>query len=253
MSAWAEWRARSPWLSALAIAHGLLLAALLVGVATDPTPVLGISRWIKPAKFAASIAIYLGTMAWFAPELAPPRGRRVAFATFGATMVIEMVLILAQAARGTTSHFNRATLLDGVVFGVMGIAILANTVALAAAAWRAVASLRAAPSSYRLGIALGLVLALAGSAIGGVMIGHDGHTVGAPDGGPGLPFVNWSIVAGDLRVSHFAGLHAMQALPFVGARWGTRAVWLLTAAWSVITIGAFAQAMLGLPLVPVGR
>jgi hypothetical protein len=47
------------------------------------------------------------------------------------------------------------------------------------------------------------------------------HTVGAPDGAPGLPFLNWSASHGDLRIPHFLGLHAMQAIPLL-AWWLSR-------------------------------
>jgi hypothetical protein len=58
-----------------------------------------------------------------------------------------------------------------------------------------------------------IVIFLAGNAIGGYMLARGAHTVGTGDAGPGLPFVNWSTIGGDLRIAHFIAIHAIQIVP----------------------------------------
>ena len=215
-------------------ATGMVMLALLpltlVGLLVDPRLVGGAPAWLKPAKFAASIAIYTLTLAWlftFLPDWR--RTRRVVGITAAVVFAIEFAIIALQAARGTASHFNVATPFDTVLLSVMGLAILVQTltsIAVAVALWRQPFHDSALGAALRLGMTFTIIGAFTGGLMttptaaqleaaraGERMTIVGAHTVGAPDGGPGLPGTGWSLEHGDLRVPHFVGLHAVQALP----------------------------------------
>ena len=213
----------------------IMLAALLafsVGLLVDPTVISGAPAWLKPAKFATSIAIYCLTLAWIFTWL-PDRvrlRRYVGWAT-AIALIVEMVIIGLQAWRGTTSHFNIATPLDGALFQIMGAVIVAQTIttiSVAVALWRQPFADRALGWALRLGMTITIIGAFSGGLMARPTAGQrqtlatsgsaaviGAHTVGAPDGGPGLPGTGWSTTHGDLRIAHFTGLHAIQVLPLV--------------------------------------
>ena len=121
------WKGSAP-LTAAGLLLIAALAAALTGLAIDPRIVTGAPVWLKPAKFAVSNAIYLFTLAWIftlIPEWT--RTRRLVGWTTAVILVMETAIIGLQAFRGTTSHFNVATVLDGILFGVMGVGILVWT------------------------------------------------------------------------------------------------------------------------------
>jgi hypothetical protein len=225
------WQA-SPPLTAV----GLLMAAVAVPSAAaifiDPRVITGAPAWLKPFKFAVSTAVYSLTLAWIFTLLPEwPRLRRVVGWTTAIVFVLEVALIDMQAWRGTTSHFNVSTAGNAIVFVVMGVAIIIQTVvsmAVVVALWRHRFADRALGWALRFGMTLTILGALTGPLMtrptaaqladaraGNRMLIAGSHSVGGLDGGPGVPVTGWSREHGDLRVPHFIGLHAIQALALV--------------------------------------
>jgi hypothetical protein len=227
-------------LTASALLMSSALAVFVAGVALDPRIVTGVPVWLKPAKFAASTAIYMFTLAWVFTYLGEwPRVRRVVGRATSFILVAEVGVIALQAGRGTTSHFNFSTPLDAALFSFMGAAIVIQTVLsglVAVALWRQSFQNRALGWALRIGMVITIIGASSGglmtrptdAQLAGVAVTHQmpivgAHTVGAPDGGPGLPGTGWSVEHGDLRVPHFLGLHALQILPvFAWLLWRRR-------------------------------
>ncbi|WP_343715574.1 hypothetical protein [Inquilinus sp.] len=240
----------------------LVLAAVLgVAWAIDPRQLHGEDVWAKPVKFLLSVGLFALTSAWFAGLLPEARRRaapmRLVRWTIIATGVFELSYITLQGALGQASHFNNSTPFHMVMYSLMGVgalALTATTLPLAREIARHGAGL--APA-LRLAIVLGLGLTFVlGVAAGVAIAAHGGHGVGGIPDHPGLPLLGWSTTGGDLRVAHFLGIHAQQLLPLAGAvlvaAWPRRArpaVWLVSALYVLLTVAAFAQAMMGRPLI----
>ena len=252
-----ELRHRDPFLFWIGAAMMLTFVVCVLLSIGDQRLILGINPWIKPMKFLISVTIFLWTVAWFMPETrgsgASGLSRSVRW-IIGPAMIIEIACIILQSARGVTSHYNHATVFDDLIFSVMGMTILVNTIAMTIFLWSIRRDTPPQRAGYIWGIRAGVAIFLLASLEGVVLVTNGAHTVGAPDGGPGLPFVNWSTTAGDLRIAHFFGMHALQALPLLGflldrSRMPARnVVFAASFLWLVVMGALLATALAGRPV-----
>lgn len=243
-------------LFAFAVAMSVLTPVLAVLAVVDDRVLLGAPLWFKPLKFAISLALYAATLAWMLGQLRERTLARTGWIVTAAA-AIEMAVIVGQAAVGNRSHYNTDTPLSAALWSVMGVTIVVLWLATLAVALRFLREPgrdRAAITAIR----LGLVVALIGLAEGFLMATAATHTVGAPDGGPGLPLLGWSTVGGDLRIAHFVGMHALQGLPLFAAALAVghrldevtrvRLVQVAAAAWTGLVVLLAWQALRAQPL-----
>ncbi|HWO61758.1 MAG TPA: hypothetical protein VNO31_17170 [Umezawaea sp.] len=204
----------------------------LVGLVVDDRILVGAPIWLKPLKFAVSIAVYGITWSWLISLLGV--GKRLAqrvSVVLAVVLLLEQVLIVMQVVRGRGSHFNVLTPFDSTVFAVMGVSIAVlwtGTLVLTVLVLRTPFADRATRWALR----IGAVISLAGIGTGALMTSptstqldsmKDGtfkgiigaHSVGVEDGGPVMPVTGWSTTGGDLRIPHFVGMHALQVLPLL--------------------------------------
>ncbi|GAA3988326.1 hypothetical protein [Mucilaginibacter dorajii] len=234
------------------LGHLALFILMIIVAQFDSRQLMGINLWIKPIKFAISIAIYCLTWPLLLQYLPFERIKKrfINFSVFA--MTFEMLAIATQAARGQLSHYNTAGLYNAILFSLMGIVIVSQTLFAIYIGYLffKVRPIQISPAllwGIRLGIIMGGIFALEG----GIMASRLAHTVGAADGGPGLPLFNWSRIAGDLRIAHFWGLHALQIVPLFVVLSNTKKAKpaiVFAGLYFVIVSLLFYNAMLGRPL-----
>ncbi|MCS7481930.1 hypothetical protein ACFFQW_44870 [Umezawaea endophytica] len=219
-------------LIALSAAMVAVVLVSAIGLLVDDRLINGSPAWSKPLKFGISFALFGATLAWMLTL--SRRARRTGWWAGTVVAVIsiaEMALVLTQVVRGKTSHFNTETEFDDTLFNLMGQMILILWIATFVVS--VVVSLqRQQEPATTWAIRFGLGLSLIGMLLAFFMTDATpeqraelnanrpvtaigAHSVGVPDGGPSMPVTGWSTTGGDLRIPHFVGIHALQALPLL--------------------------------------
>jgi hypothetical protein len=215
----------------------------------DARMIAGANVWEKPAKFYLSLMVQAITIAWAISLLPQPaRGTKTASWIFLAAAWAEMAYIIFRAARGEGSHFNVSSPTAAILYGAMGAGAVALTFTSAFIGWRiwqqrgAGLMREAAGLGLMLGATLGLIA-------GAYLSSRTSHWIGGDlNDATGLPFFHWSTTGGDLRVSHFIGLHIAQAVPLAALSSQRTVVYGVAAATALAMFGAFAMAVLGIPI-----
>ncbi|HEY4678718.1 MAG TPA: hypothetical protein VIJ01_16250 [Candidatus Angelobacter sp.] len=221
-----------------------------------------VNPWIKPIKFAMSFSTFASTISLLLLALRIPKWQlTLARRAIAASVSLEILSLAAQAWR-SAYHISGQSFLDTSLAQLTNSMVMFNT---AIVCWMLALFCANRVQTDRIdwpmvaAIRYSIMIFLAGNAIGGYMLARGSHTVGVADGGPGLLFVNWSIIGGDLRIAHFIAIHAIQIVPLFAyllsqmspilpVKHRRIAAGTLALAVSIAVGATFVQAALGHPL-----
>jgi hypothetical protein len=226
---------------------------------------LAVNPWIKPIKFSLSFSTFASTISLFLLALQIPQWQlKLVRRAIAASVALEIFSLGAQAWRSVYAAGSH-TLVDSVLAQMTNSMVMVNT---AIIAWMLAlfclnrVQARIVDWPMVSAIRYSIVIFLVGNAVGGYMLARGSHTVGASDSAPGLPFLNWSTIGGDLRIAHFIAIHAIQIVPLFAyvlaqmapiptVKQRRFAIALVALAVAVAVGGTFVQAALGQPLLPI--
>ncbi len=212
--------------------------------------VYNINAWIKPFKFAFSTFLFAWAMAWYCFYLS---AFNISLFNWSVILLLgfEIVYIAFQASKGQLSHYNISTPLYSFLYSLMAIAATIVTLYTGYVAYLFfVNDFPSLPDYYLWAIRLGMIIFVIFSLEGFVMGSRLTHTIGGPDGGPGIPILNWSTKFGDPRVAHFIGMHALQVLPFLSFYLlkNTTLTIALSVLYALLALATLIQALKGKPV-----
>jgi hypothetical protein len=229
----------------------LMSIAFLILTKFTTTQVFGVNAWYKPFKFAFSTFLFSWAIAWYCYYLP-----NFNVTLFNWTVIVllgfEIVYIAFQASRGQLSHFNLSTPVYSVLYSLMAMAATLVTLYTAYVGILFFKnSFPELPTYYvwaiRFGILIFVVFSFEGFAMGSTL----NHSVGALNDNSNWFIVGWSKTVGDLRVSHFIGMHALQVLPILSYYLLKNTKWTvaLSVLYFILALLTLIQALQGKPLI----
>jgi hypothetical protein len=214
------------------------------------TQVHEVNAWFKPFKFAISIGLFAWTMAWYCHYLS-----NFSVTPFNWVVIIlfgfELLYITYQASQGRMSHFNVSTSTYSMLYSLMG---LAATIVTLYTAYIGVLFFMQTfpdlPNYYVWAIRFGILIFVVFSFEGALMGSRMNHSVGAVNDNSNWFIVGWSKTVGDLRVSHFIGMHALQLIPFLSFYIfkNIKATIIISILYAVLATTTLVQALNGKPI-----
>lgn len=194
------------------------------------TQLYHVNAWYKPFKFAFSTFLFAWAMAWYCYYLTSFNVQLFNWAVI-ILLGFEIVYITLKAGQGQPSHYNISSPFHSLMFSLMAVAATAVTLYTAYIGFLFfIQDIPSLSDHYLWGIRLGILIFVIFAFEGFLMGSRMSHTVGLENDNSELFIVGWSRKVGDLRVSHFIGMHALQVLPLLS-------FYLLKNAKAVIVFG----------------
>jgi len=229
----------------------LVLSILFLILArTSSTQVFGVSAWYKPFKFAFSTLTFAWAMGWYCYYLP---NFNIKFFNWSIIFLLgfEIAYIAIQAGRGQLSHYNMSTPIYAALYSMMALAASLATIYTAYVGYQFFSqSFPELPAYYlwaiRLSIVIFVIFSFEGFAMGSTL----SHSVGALNDNSNLFIMGWSKTVGDLRVSHFIGMHALQVLPVLSfyVLKNTKLTIVIAILYGLLALSTLIQALKGKPL-----
>lgn len=211
-----------------------------------------VNAWYKPFKFSFSTFLFSWAMAWYCYYLPSFNVRYFNWAVI-ILLGFEIIYIAVQAGLGKPSHYNISTPFHSMMFSMMALAATIVTLLTSYVGLLFFSNqFPVLPNYYVWSIRLGILIFVIFSFEGFLMGSRMSHSVGLENDNSELFIAGWSRKAGDLRISHFLGMHALQLIPMISFYLlkNTKTTLLFGILYATLTTFTLVQALQGRSLFP---